>query len=825
MRKILCLIFGVLLTLSSFTVCALDTPYEGVVDTGLDYSEAVTYLENPMNAMPHCQFITVDPEGSFSLDTPAGFCQYFFDMRLFSGGYTCVKVNEYDEPIYDDDGNFVFDLNGMQIPLTKEMREARVTDIYGPRYDWALNNPNRGGEKDIPLTEAALASLERGFKALREAGGTCIISPSYAANGEVFNEPLDFEMILTHARQLSELITEYSDVIGAIEIRTIGPFGEMWGSPYCNKRYANRIIDTYLSNTPNSVKVMVRTPGYACNYLLDIDGTDRGLLYDKQGNKIRVSAGGGKFSFAYLVPYDNIQGLDLEKFKRISMFNDGYMLTNADTGTWSKREVEIKWLEWASQYGYYGGEYGSGDRPSDEMWLPKNALPEMYRTHVSYMHDNMYYSGHPNVDNWETTFNTRAEAEKFVEDLYNESLSITPKDEAANVLDLNTVRYEAANPNDPDGVTTVQLDKTGYDHLIFTEELAKACTKADVSAYYDYSVYTFIRDHIGYRFVVRDAKMTASIPTGGLLQISLDIENTGMANCVQDKVAQLVIERGAKEIEVITLNGAVNANKWLSQETSDVDFEVRLSRELEPGQYNAYLRVCNITNDGEPNTKTCVQFANDRIYNTKHRANRIGTFVITEDEYVYASDESVQVTTKFKDVADGYWGREYIEKICTMGNMGGMSVSTFVPEGVATRAQLVTVLYNMEGKPAVDGISTPLKDIEGWYNAAIKWAYSEGIVNGVTPTKFDPDAKLNRQTFATMIYRYAKYKGINVESVKGDISAFKDAGKVAGWALDAMKWANAKGYINGMTKTTLVPEGLATRAQMATILTRYIESL
>jgi hypothetical protein len=159
-----------------------------------------------------------------------------------------------------------------------------------------------------------------------------------------------------------------------------------------------------------------------------------------------------------------------------------------------------------------------------------------------------------------------------------------------------------------------------------------------------------------------------------------------------------------------------------------------------------------------------------------------------------------------------------------MGNMGGMSLTTFVPEGVATRAQLVTVLYNMEGKPAVDGVTTPLTDINGWYNAAVKWAYSEGIVNGVSANKFAPDAKLNRETFATMLFRYAKYKGFDVASVKGDISANDDAEKVSSWALEAMQWANAKGYIGGMTADTLVPKGNATRAQMATILTRYIES-
>ena len=73
-----------------------------------------------------------------------------------------------------------------------------------------------------------------------------------------------------------------------------------------------------------------------------------------------------------------------------------------------------------------------------------------------------------------------------------------------------------------------------------------------------------------------------------------------------------------------------------------------------------------------------------------------------------------------------------------------------------------------------------------------------------------------------MLYRYAKFKGIDVESVKGDISAYKDAGIVSSWALEPMLWANAKAYIGGMTADTLVPQGKATRAQMATIMTRYL---
>jgi hypothetical protein len=129
----------------------------------------------------------------------------------------------------------------------------------------------------------------------------------------------------------------------------------------------------------------------------------------------------------------------------------------------------------------------------------------------------------------------------------------------------------------------------------------------------------------------------------------------------------------------------------------------------------------------------------------------------------------------------------------------------------------------MEGSPDMGGLETPLTDIDGWYKDAITWAYSEEIVNGVSATTFNPNGKLNRETFATMLYRYVKYKGGNLGDANEFTAEYTDAAKVSSWALDAMKWANAKGLIGGMTATTLVPQGQATRAQMATILGRYVQ--
>lgn len=168
------------------------------------------------------------------------------------------------------------------------------------------------------------------------------------------------------------------------------------------------------------------------------------------------------------------------------------------------------------------------------------------------------------------------------------------------------------------------------------------------------------------------------------------------------------------------------------------------------------------------------------------------------------------------------WYTEPVLKAYEMSMINGSSINTFVPDGNTTRAHLVTVLYNMEGKPDVSDVDTPLTDINGWYNDAIKWAYDAGVVNGKTATTFAPNENVTREQFAAILYRYAQYKKVATTD-RADLSGYKDAGKISSYANDAMSWANARGYIGGVSATTISPKTGATRAQMATILVRYVE--
>ena len=110
------------------------------------------------------------------------------------------------------------------------------------------------------------------------------------------------------------------------------------------------------------------------------------------------------------------------------------------------------------------------------------------------------------------------------------------------------------------------------------------------------------------------------------------------------------------------------------------------------------------------------------------------------------------------------------------------------------------------------------------YQAAVDWAAANGIVNGTSETTFDPNGTLTREQMAAILYRYAGLKGYDANQ-KADLSGYTDAGTISAYASDALAWTNAQGLITGVTDTTLAPKNSATRAQVATILMRFCETI
>jgi len=175
----------------------------------------------------------------------------------------------------------------------------------------------------------------------------------------------------------------------------------------------------------------------------------------------------------------------------------------------------------------------------------------------------------------------------------------------------------------------------------------------------------------------------------------------------------------------------------------------------------------------------------------------------------------------FSDIKAEAW---YHDSICYVYNenlMKGMSADKFSPSTATSRAMIVTTLYRMEGSPAVTG-ENGFEDVKAgaWYADAITWASENGIVNGLGNGIFGPNKDVTREQLAAMLYRYAEYKGMDV-SEKATLEGFTDVGEIHGWALDAMKWANAAELINGRSETTINPLNNTMRSELATLLYRW----
>lgn len=172
----------------------------------------------------------------------------------------------------------------------------------------------------------------------------------------------------------------------------------------------------------------------------------------------------------------------------------------------------------------------------------------------------------------------------------------------------------------------------------------------------------------------------------------------------------------------------------------------------------------------------------------------------------------------FTDVNTSKWYHEALDYMVSNGYMNGMSDTTMEPNGSLTRAQWAKLLYEIEGKPSVAGLSHPFTDVPAgkWYTDPVIWAYNAGIVKGVSATTFGPSSQITREQMATMLYRYA-----GSPSVSGNLMSFNDASKVGNFAWDAMVWATQNEIVNGVGGGRLDPKGNATRAQAAKILYEY----
>ena len=187
---------------------------------------------------------------------------------------------------------------------------------------------------------------------------------------------------------------------------------------------------------------------------------------------------------------------------------------------------------------------------------------------------------------------------------------------------------------------------------------------------------------------------------------------------------------------------------------------------------------------------------------------------------------------RFTDVPINQWFFNAVEYVATTGVMQGTSSNRFSPNMHFTRAQLVTTLFRIHNnRPAnaSDPVDNPFSDIPAseWYAPYVTWAYENGVVDpeGVGEGRFAPARNIDRQSFSTMLYRYAEQLTDRDTTVRqgAQWASFADRYSTAPWAVDALTWANYHGLITGRSATEIAPAGTAMRSEAATILVRLIE--
>ena len=178
--------------------------------------------------------------------------------------------------------------------------------------------------------------------------------------------------------------------------------------------------------------------------------------------------------------------------------------------------------------------------------------------------------------------------------------------------------------------------------------------------------------------------------------------------------------------------------------------------------------------------------------------------------------------TPFNDVSEDDWFYSYVQEAYEKGYMQGTSDNAFDPDGQMTRAMVITVLYRLAGEPDVDGTNTDTSLMQDWYKDAVSWAYGENIAKGTSDNTFGPDLSITREQLVVFLYRYAQAQGMDTSYASGTKALdYDDWQTVSPYAQDAMRWAVESGIIEGLTSSEIMPQGTATRAQFAAVLSRF----
>lgn len=476
--------------------------------------------------------------------------------------------------------------------------------VYGDTYAVQTNHyahiTNFVGGADIPLTENALLSISNSLRKCRANGGTCIPRFAYTWDGWGGAEPDDFEMVVTHIRQLGAVVSQFRDVVPAVECGMIGAYGEMHTSSYTAPEYQNRVIGAWLECLPTNMALLARSPSPWMRYL----GTTTAAFF-----------GGG------------MDAMDQVARARMGFYNDGYLGTDWDYGTW----------------GNGGGTY-SWSRAEGRAFLKNQAVPyggEFAGVTANYFDENVHL-----LD--PSRFNIVAE-------WYDTHLSY-----------LRTIRaYD---------MTVVQR----LTNTFFSSSRWAFDGMPNLSEYDGADLRRFCEDHMGYRYVVRGVSFEGR-PGWGRLEV--EIENTGFGQLLFEDRPEVVLS-GAGGTAVAPLHGATPSLRGLrGGETATLSLDFDYPAALPSGEYDVLLRVRVPLSDERPSDtpRRVVRFANEGGYVAAQRANYLCTIALREVFDITAERPWFAWMEDSRTAVGGRWGEPGAADGYLVRNFG---IDSGIPQGM-----------------------------------------------------------------------------------------------------------------------------------------------
>lgn len=412
---------------------------------------------------------------------------------------------------------------------------------HGNQYETNAIPTCVGGE-DLPLSDDALLAVSNTLVNARANGAVMIIRFGYTSGSEVGTEPADFNVLVRHIRQLGSILAEFPDVVLAVEGGMCGPWGEMHSTNYREPEHIKAMGDAWLETLAPSTALLVRYPMWILQYA------------NKQVGEFLQDVADGSYI------------ADQPAQARIGMFNDGYLGSATDYGTWRSdnwwmtRQQGVAYLD-ARRNVPYGGELAhlttsEADAVERDLLDPAkyNIVQEFYRTHLCYLR---------NID--------------------------TKGHRLAGRLETHLLTHDY----DFDGMP-------------------------DLSEWYGRNLRDFMRAHTGYRFVVRDAKF-GSYP--GFAYIGLTIENTGFGQPLSDDNVEVVFS-GERGVFAVRPRGGISLCDIGGGERRAMQIELDYPKSMPAGDYDVLLRVSSARHP--------IQFANEDCWNETLKANRLCGVVLGE---------------------------------------------------------------------------------------------------------------------------------------------------------------------------------------------------